>query len=122
MKPKWMGRIALVSGGLALMVSCKQKDSLVIVAVTADSMASDVTSLTLAVSGTTQVFALPSGLPDTATTFGLYIPSDVIGTVKVTATASRGTCLGYKGEGIATVTSAGVTTNPPTQIMLRHAD
>ena len=80
------------------MASCKQKDSLIIVAVTADSMASDVTSLTLAVSGTTQVFPLHSGLSDTATTFGLYVPSDVIGTVKVTATASRGTCLAIRGR------------------------
>ncbi len=125
MKPKSVGRIALAFAGLASIVSwtsCKQKDSLIIVAVTADSMASDVTSLTLSASGTTQVFPLHSGLSDAATTLGLYVPSDVLGTVKVTATASRGTCLGYKGEGIATVMSAGVTTNPATQIMLRHAD
>ena len=110
MKPKSVGRIALAFAGLASIVSwasCKQKDSLIIVAVTADSMAADVTSLTLSAAGTTQVFALHSGLSDTATTLGLYVPSDVIGTVKVTATASRGTCLGYKGEGIATVMSAG---------------
>ena len=111
-------RNAVVFGGLALLTSCKEKDSLIVVAVTADSMALDVTSLTLAASGTTQVFALHAGLSGTAMKYGLYVPSEVIGTVKVTAIATRGTCLGYKGDGLATVTSAGVTTDPPTPIMM----
>jgi hypothetical protein len=41
------------------------------VSVTADAMATDVTSLTLSAAGTSKVFAVPDGLSASATIFGL---------------------------------------------------
>jgi WD40 repeat protein len=110
---------------LALLVSvagCKKdQESLILVSVTADAMATDVTSLTLSAAGTSKLFAVPDGLSASATIFGLYVPADVTGAVTINATASRGTCLGYEGQGGADIAQAGTTINPPTAIRLMRA-
>ncbi len=113
-------------GGLALIVGCfggckKDQESLIVVSVTADAMATDVTSLTLSVAGTTKVFDVPHGLSASASLFGLYVPADVTGQVTIDATASRGTCLGYEGHGGANIPEAGTTTNPASPIRLARA-
>ncbi len=116
------GRSALVVALLVSVAGCKKdQESLILVSVTADAMATDVTSLTLSAAGTTKVFAVPDGLSASATIFGLYVPSDVTGAVTIDATASRGTCLGYEGQGGANIPQAGATINPPTAIRLMRA-
>jgi WD40 repeat protein len=115
-------RRAFVLALLVLAAGCKKdQESLILVSVTADAMATDVTSLTLSAAGTSKVFAVPNGLSASATIFGLYVPSDVTGAVTINATASRGTCLGYEGQGGANIPQAGATINPPTAIRLMRA-
>ena len=114
-------RIAVVSGALALMASCQEKESLIVVSVSADSKASDVTALTLSAAGTTKTFDVPGGLSATGKLLGLYVPSDVTGHVTVVATASLGSCVGYKGQGTANIPAAGATTDPPTPIRMMRA-
>jgi WD domain, G-beta repeat len=115
-------RCAFVLALLVLAAGCKKdQESLILVSVTADAMATDVTSLTLSAAGTSKAFAVPDGLSASATVFGLYVPSDVTGAVTINATASRGTCLGYEGQGGANIPQAGATINPPTAIRLMRA-
>ena len=80
--------------------------------VSADSKASDLTSLTLSAAGTTRTF--DAGRPvGHGKLLGLYVPSDVTGHVTVVATASLGSCVGYKGQGTANIPAAGATTDHP---------
>ena len=120
MASRWF-QIAVASGALAFITGCKEKDSLIIVSVSADSVASDVSSLRLSAGGTTQTFEVSGGLSATGKLFGLYVPSNVTGDVTVVATASRGTCVGYKGQGMAHIPAAGATTDPPTAIRMMRA-
>jgi hypothetical protein len=116
--------LVLVACAIAQTAGCKkEQDSLVLVNVRANAQASDVTSLTLSAEGTSTVFHV-SGLSATPQEFGLYVPSSVVGIVKVSAVAatSAGTCAGYKGQGTATVDKAGATTDPPTTILMTSAD
>ncbi len=116
--------IGLISLAAVVGAGCKkEQDSLVVVSVKADDMASNVTVLTIAAEGTSQTFSVaPNGLSSTATLFGLYVPSDVTGTVKVSAIASRGTCDGYTGQGTTNVAQAGTTSSPAAMIQLKPAD
>ncbi len=123
---KWVRAAFVVSGFYCLGVAgagCnKEKDSLIVVSVIADSLAGDVTNLTLTAAGTTKVFSLTSGLSATGKVFGLYVSSDAIGDVTIDATASRtGSCLGYKGQGTANIAGPGVTTDPPSPVRLTRA-
>jgi WD40 repeat protein len=118
---RWFS-LVLVAGAIVQTAGCKkEQDSLILVAVRANAPISDLTSLTLSAEGTAQVYDI-SGLSGTSQEFGLYVSSSVVGIVKVTAIASRGTCDGYKGQGTATIARAGATSDPPTTIVMTSAD
>jgi hypothetical protein len=90
----------------------KEKESLVIVAVTADSGAAGLKSLTLAVGSVSRTFSLSAGLSASPTSFGLYLPSDVTGNVSVVATGSTANgCAAYRGSGGASISAAGDVVN-----------
>jgi WD40 repeat protein len=91
---------ALLSAG-----ACRKEDSLVLVSLTASPADYALTSVSLSVGGVTQPYPLTDGLSDSSpTTFGLYLPSDVLGSFSVHATASDGTaCGGYVGTSAAPV-------------------
>jgi hypothetical protein len=87
--------------GLALGGCKKDQESLIVVALTADSAGAGLTSMTLSAqspsaSGGSQNFTI-SGLGTIPVSYGLYIPGDVLGDVTVTALATGGgTC--YRGQ------------------------
>ena len=120
---RWFS-LVLVAAAIAQTAGCKkEQDSLILVNVRANAQVADVTTLTLSAEGTSQVFHIP-GLSATPQELGLYVPSSVVGIVKVSAVAATGsgTCAGYKGQGTATVDQAGATTDPPTTILMMNAD
>jgi hypothetical protein len=123
MHVRWSS-LVLVACAIAETAGCKkEQDSLILVNVRANTTVSDVTSLTLSAEGTSEVFHI-SGLSASPQPFGLYVPSSVVGIVKVSAVAATGsgTCAGYKGQGTATVDKAGATSDPPTTILMMNAD
>ena len=83
----------------------KDAESLVVVSLTASPANDALPSVSVTVDGVTKTFSLSSGLSDTtAVKFGLYLPSDVSGSYKVSATASDGTaCGGYVGTSAAPI-------------------
>jgi hypothetical protein len=92
--------------------ACKKQESLVLVSLTASPADYALASVSLTVDGVSQSYALSNGLSETSsTTFGLYLPSDVIGTFSVRATASdRTACGGYIGNSSGAINvSAGAT-------------
>jgi WD domain, G-beta repeat len=125
MKP--LGRVGWLAGLAAAVLSIggtgckKEKDSLIIASVkTEDSNGGTLRTLTLTVVGVSQTFPLTAGLTTSPIEFGLYLPSDVTGTVNVSASASEPTgCRGYKGEQSADVSTAGSTV--PVTITLKPA-
>jgi hypothetical protein len=105
MRPASRGRgllVLLMVGGLAAACS-KEKESLILVTLTADGNAAGVRSLILSAEGTVKTFDLPTGLPagPATATYGLYVPSGVDGSVDVNASALTPTdCTkGYTGQG-----------------------
>jgi hypothetical protein len=100
----------LAAGGSACR---KEKESLIVVAVTAsDSQAGGLVSLNLSAGGVSKAFDLNAGLSQTASYFGLYVPAGVTGAVDVSASGAPATgCLGYTGTGTATIAAAGDTAN-----------
>ncbi|HEX3901666.1 MAG TPA: hypothetical protein VH853_02380 [Polyangia bacterium] len=106
-------RLVLVVGALGLGAGCKKSDSesLIVAQVVADSGASSLTSLALSAGGVRKTFVLSSGLSATAMTFGLYVPSNLLGNVTVTAIGSGVGCSGYEGGGTADLIEAGATSN-----------
>jgi WD40 repeat protein len=125
-----------ILAALAVGLGCRTEESLVEVALTTAGPVSGLGSVTITASGATpaagsvsQTFALASlsGLP---TTFGVYVPSSLVGPVAVSAVARPASgCLGYKGSGSTTIDNVGETaqasaallpadvcaqTNPPT--------
>jgi WD40 repeat protein len=99
--------------------SCrKASDTLVLLDVSADSQASDLTSLRLMAPGADQTFAI-GGLSTTPVEYGLYLPADTTGSVTVSATAWRPTgCVGYTGRSSSFSVPAGGGTVGPFPIQL----
>jgi WD40 domain-containing protein len=91
--------------------SCGDKDSLILVALTATTSDATLNSVTIDVPGTEKTFALTGGLNDTLpTTVGVYVPASLTGVVKVLATAKDATgrtC--DQGSGSTTISAAGTT-------------
>jgi len=94
---------ALLAVGLASSACKKDQESLIVLALSADSGASTLTSLTLSAQtasagGTSTTFTI-GGLSSNAVSYGLYIPSDLVGDVTVTAVAKDlATCISYTGK------------------------
>src|SRR4029078_6750967 len=93
--------------------SCsKEKQSLVLVELDFAAPPTSLMSLTLAATpGPTRMYDL-STLSANGAVFGLYVPGDLTGSVKVDATAypQDGSCAGYKGSDPVSVAASGVTT------------
>jgi WD40 repeat protein len=97
----------LVGGLLVAVIASpgcqKDKESLIVVAITADSGASNLRTLTLSAqslsaSGGSKSFSI-NGLSGTPVSYGLYIPGDVTGDVTVSAVATDpASCMGYMGR------------------------
>lgn len=90
--------------GLAVAGCQKDKESLIVVAITADSGASNLRTLTLSAqslsaSGGSKSFSI-NGLSGTPVSYGLYIPGDVTGDVTISAVATDPavSCMGYVGR------------------------
>jgi hypothetical protein len=66
----------------------KASDTLILVDVSADSRAGDLSSLQLTAPGADQTFMI-SGLSTTPVEYGLYLPPETSGSVNVSATAWR---------------------------------
>jgi WD40 repeat protein len=103
-------RVLLILAALA--VGCtKEQESLILVSLTTNAPVPQLRRLTLTAEGVAKVFELPSGLTTTAYTFGMYVSSDVNGSVDVSATAEpSGDCtMAYTGQGRTTSFKVGET-------------
>jgi WD domain, G-beta repeat len=93
--------------------SCKQKDSLIVVQLTAAAPdAASLREIDVSAGGVTRTYALSSGLSAVTVSLGLYVSSGVTGQVPVRATAT-GAAACFLGTGTATIPSAGVTVTTP---------
>jgi hypothetical protein len=104
-----LGRVLLASA-LATVAgaACKSdKESLVIVALTATPPAVDLTSVTLTVGSVSRTFSLGGGLTGDPTRLGVYVPSSVSGPTAVTAVATGGASCEYRGNGTVVIASGG---------------
>jgi hypothetical protein len=110
---------------VCLMACKKDKESLVIVTLSADvgdPTATQMTSVSLAITDgshtVTKMFSLPTGgIPSTAplVTFGAYVDADVTGPVTIIARASKpDTCIGESGSKGTKIDAAGDTAPPVT--------
>jgi hypothetical protein len=101
------GLVALTLGAQ----SCGDKESLILVALTATTSDATLNAVTIDVAGTEKNFPLAAGLNDTLpTTVGVYVPASLTGVVKVFATAkdaTGATC--DQGTGSTTISAAGAT-------------
>jgi hypothetical protein len=99
------GALALLAGACA-----KEKDSLVIVGITAQGELPSATSAEIAVGANHQTFALAGLNATTAVRRGLYVDSKTVGDVSVQATVLAGTpCLIYSKTGTVNIPNAGAT-------------
>jgi WD40 repeat protein len=99
------GALALLAGACG-----KDKDSLVIVGITAPGELPSATSAEIAVGANHQTFALAGLSATTAVRRGLYVDSKTVGNVSVQATVLAGTpCLIYSKSGTVNIPSAGAT-------------
>jgi WD40 domain-containing protein len=119
--PVIVSAVVLCAGPLG----CKNKESLVIVSLSADTgdlTATQMTSVSLAISdgshAVEKIFSLPTGgIPSTAplVTFGAYVDADVTGPVTITARASKPDgCIGESGAKGTKIDAAGDTAPPVT--------
>jgi WD40 repeat protein len=101
---------ALALGALSA-PSCGDKESLVVVALTASPADATLDTVTIDVSSVSKTFPIPSGgLSATAVTFGVYVPESLTGMQLVGATAKAGSAHGcYQGQSNVTIPSAGST-------------
>jgi hypothetical protein len=87
----------------------KQKESLVIVALTsADARAATADKVALSIAGVVKTYSSPAGLSQTPVNFGVYLPASTTGILTVSASASGGGFC-FSGSTTATVPSAGST-------------
>lgn len=102
--------VAVLAGSLH---GCKEKDSLIVLAVRAsDSSVTGLRTLVVSCGGTTQVFHLPSPISTAAISVGLYVPSSLTGTQSVVAYATGNQCgPGYEGTTTVSISAAGETAN-----------
>jgi hypothetical protein len=102
----------MLAGALFFGACSKEKESLVLVAVTGTPPDTTLKTLHLTVGATTKTFDLATGLGATAITYGVYVGSSEIGKVDVSASAT-GTdpCDSYMGFGSASISEAGDTAN-----------
>ncbi|HVZ75306.1 MAG TPA: hypothetical protein VHJ20_23170, partial [Polyangia bacterium] len=92
--------------------SCSQdKETLVVVGVTAAPPAPGLTSLVLTIGSTQKTFPLANGLTDVATSFGVYVPSGVVGSVDLSGAATGPGGLCYHGTKTTTIVSSGMQVN-----------
>jgi hypothetical protein len=82
------------------------KESLVVVAMTANPPAPQLTSVRITVGTVPRTFALMGGLTATPSQRGVYIPASSTGQLRVTVVASGGSC-DYEGDTTVTIASAG---------------
>jgi WD40 repeat protein len=101
-----LARPLLAVAALAVLAGActKEKESLILVSLTTNAPELQLRKLTLSAEGVSKTYDLPAGLTTTAYTYGMYVPSEVSGSVDVTATAQPdGDCtMGYAGTGRTT--------------------
>jgi len=96
----------------ASLVGCKEKESLIVVTVSAqdNSYASGLHTLVVTCGNTSETFNLPSAISTAAVKVGLYVPSSTTGTQTVKAQAVGTACgNGYSGNTTVHIASAGAT-------------
>ena len=118
-RPSWCHRgaapgvvVATALVAFASVVGCQTKESLIVVAVSAEdnSYATGLRSLVVTCAGTRQVFELPSSISTTPVSVGLYVPSSTTGTQTVKAEAVGAACGdGYAGSATVDIAEAGAT-------------
>jgi WD40 repeat protein len=92
---------------------CKEKDSLIVLAVRAsDTSVTGLRTLVVSCGSTTQTFHLTTPISTSVTTVGLYVPSSLTGSQSVVAFATGTQCgPGYEGSTTVQIAAAGDTTN-----------
>jgi WD40 repeat protein len=116
--------VLLVAGVVSAAGCKKEQESLIVVALTADSGAANLRTLTLSaqspsVPGASKTFSI-NGLSATAISYGLYVPGDVVGDVTVSAVATDpASCVGYSGKTTPAIRIASAGSIAQATIMLR---
>ena len=104
----------LLGAGLG---GCKEKESLVVVTVTANYIATTLASARISVGTHAETFALPATIPSAGVSFGVYVPSSIKGGQTITVVASpptAGDCNGGTGDGYVIITTVGEPYGPVT--------
>ncbi len=123
----WMGGFAVAALSVVGAACSKEKDSLVVVQLSAaasDANAKNMTKVTIGVGGTSRDFPLTAGIPATpdSISFGIYVSSDVVGSITVMAVASQDSgCFGETGTQGSQIGAAGDIT-PPVSIAMKPSD
>jgi WD domain, G-beta repeat len=97
--------------------ACKDKESLVVVTMTADYPDTTLASASISVGSHAVTFKLNNGIPYGGVSFGVYVPSSITGsqTINVVASpATAGDCNGLAGTGHVNIATAGDTYGPIT--------
>jgi WD40 repeat protein len=122
-----MGGFAVAALFVVGAACSKEKDSLVVVQLSAaasDANAKNMTKVTIGVGGTSRDFPLTAGIPATpaSISFGIYVSSDVVGSITVMAVASQDSgCFGETGTQGSQIGAAGDIT-PPVSIAMKPSD
>ncbi len=107
------GTLAALALGALTIQSCGDKESLVVVSLTASPANADLDTVTIGLASVSKTFTIATGgLDANATIFGVYVPSSVTGSnILVAATAKAGSAPGcYQGRSNDTnIPSAGAT-------------
>ncbi|HXJ21433.1 MAG TPA: WD40 repeat domain-containing protein [Polyangia bacterium] len=104
---------ALIAG--AGFAGCKQKESLVVVTLTAATADTTLRSASIGVGSHAETFTLSAGVPSGGVSFGVYVPSSITGlqTISVVVSpATAGDCNGLTGNGSVDIKTAGETDGP----------
>jgi len=108
---------ALALGALGVQ-SCGDKQSLVIVSLTASPADATLKTVVIDVASVSKTFPLTAGLSDTAITYGIYVPSSLTGDVLVAASAKNAAGEGcYQGQATTKISAAGVTATATVVLM-----
>jgi hypothetical protein len=109
---------ALALGALCVQ-SCGEKQSLVIVSLTASPADATLKTVVVDVASVSKTFPLTAGLTDTAISFGVYVPSSLTGdSILVAASAKNAAGEGcYQGQVTTKISAAGVTANAAVVLM-----
>ena len=97
----------LLSAALLLAAGCiKQKESLIIVALTADVNLPDATMVSISAGKVTQTYAIAGLTQNTPVQRGIYVDSKTTGNVTVSATTQGGTpCMVYTKSTVVNVSA-----------------